>query len=1536
MGATQPTWPYFFISYAHLGNDDELVQRFYRDLSQDVLVYSGADGPDVGFCDSKLQIGELWSPALVTALRSCQVFVALCGPTYFQRASCGKEWTIFTRRLASLEQHDRSAAASLIPLRWVSMEMPEIAKPYQYRDADLGKEYERRGLRPLIHLDRNRDDYKEFVAALANRIVNLAHRSQIPPYPDQPDFDAIPAAFPDPSAPIDPPKSGQPRQEKPRRTGSTRPTRRASKSDAPEPGQARQEKPRGTEDTQKLGHAITFYSYKGGTGRTMALANVAWILAANGYRVLTIDWDLESPGLHRFFHPFLRDKELHSSEGVVDLVRRYADATLQPEASSERLTEMARIQEYAVSLDWEFPDGGVIDFVPAGRQDDAYSAKVSTFDWDSFWGRLRGGVFIDALRTDMRTHYDYILIDSRTGTSDTAGICTVRMPDTVVNFFTLNKQNIDGAAAITRSIIAQQPWPIRILPVPTRIDDGERAELARRRSYTQRAFRPHLESLGEDSDRYWDAIEIPYIPYYAYGEVLATFGDQPGQQNSLLSRYLHLTSEITASDCLPPSISDSERALVLRRFEQAAAAEPLSILVAYAPLDRIWAEWLRDRLGRAGHHVTLHGVRLPMPSLERLDRLITVFSRDYIAYEEGTRPIRLAGERLAAGSGHDVITLRVDATPVPPHVQPRTLIDVMGMAQDRALEMLFTALGEDFDRLSGVETPGSGYSIRYPSVPAPRWNLQLARNSRFSGRGAVLEEIRDHLQSGSPEGSRLALTGLPGVGKTQIALEYMYRFAASYDTVWWISATQPGRARVALADLAKRLDLKTQLSVEAQVAAILDELRHGQSSGRWLLVFDNADAPEAFQELLPSGPGHLIVTSRNPQWSAISPTLDVNVFDRAESVELLRHRVHGMPTDDASRLAARLGDLPLAIEQAGGWLATTGMTVSDYLEYLDRGLAQAMDRNAPADYSETVTSAVRLAYEDLFLRSPAAARLVELFAMMGPDAIPYRLMSNKRLTELLTKVDPRMYDPLLQATLNREIGRYALARIDAGTGGVVMHRLTQEVVRQQLSASQRSERRAEVQAILAATERGLPDDLASWQVYEALRPHLQPSGVLASDAIEVRQLVIDMASYLRRRGDYSSSEELASAALDEWPSDDPLTLRLRYELGATLRELGRDAEAHEMNRDSHEQLLHLLGEHHPYTLITASSFAADLRARGDYHEARELDERTLTTMRTVLGDDDPFTLNAVNNLAVSMRMVGEYAAAAKLDREALERRRKVLGAHNLETLNSAENYAADLRELGDLLASRNTLETTYTSLRTVYGEDHPRALQAAKGYAVTLRRLGEVKRAANLIFETTVRLEAVLGHRHPQTIAARLELAWSRWAQNELDEARRTADGVYRLFLQMRGPSHPFTLAAGNDLSIFRRGTGDLDGSLRLAEETSERLSHVLGPRHPRTIVSVMTLANALYALGSRVEARRRDGEAYGRLRKVLEEDHPTVLAAAVNHAISHRSEQPVKSESLRKGALLRLQTAFGDLHPHTVAAREWLRIDIDIEPLPT
>ncbi|HVG56705.1 MAG TPA: PASTA domain-containing protein [Vicinamibacterales bacterium] len=330
-----------------------------------------------------------------------------------------------------------------------------------------------------------------------------------------------------------------------------------------------------------LGRILTFYSYKGGTGRSMALSNVAWVLASAGRRVLVIDWDLEAPGLHRYFAPFLIDDEVTASKGLIDLVDDYSNAAIGPAQQGaatdpEWFRPYTDFSKYVVTVNFKkFPTGGSIDFLPAGRQGDHYALAVSSFNWQNFYDRLGGGGFFEAFKQRARDKYDYVLIDSRTGVSDTAGICSVQMPDTLVVCFTYNNQSIKGAAAVARSArathrkivderqallrsasaprvssnVQSQTLPFRVFPVPMRVDDGESDRLALREAFARETFKDLVDHIKPNEIlEYWQQVQVPYRVFYAYEEVLSPFKDDPRSPRSVLASQVRLTKFITDDD----------------------------------------------------------------------------------------------------------------------------------------------------------------------------------------------------------------------------------------------------------------------------------------------------------------------------------------------------------------------------------------------------------------------------------------------------------------------------------------------------------------------------------------------------------------------------------------------------------------------------------------------------------------------------------------------------------------------------------------------------------------------------------------------------------------------------------------------------------------------------------------------------------------------------------------------------------------------------------------------------------------------------
>ncbi|MGA5003040.1 FxSxx-COOH system tetratricopeptide repeat protein [Streptomyces arboris] len=1302
------------------------------------------------------------------------------------------------------------------------------------------------------------------------------------------------------------------------------------------------------------GRIVTFYSYKGGTGRTMALANTAWILAANGKRVLAVDWDLEAPGLHRFFHPFLDPATLGATTGVIDLITEYAWAATSPAQRAEDWhRDYARIQPHAVSLTpealgWEFPQGGTLDFVSAGRQNREYSATVSTFDWDNFYDRLGGGHFFDALREDMKANYDYVLIDSRTGLSDIADICTVHLPDVLVDCFTLSDQSIDGAASVARQIAERYTGrPIAIFPVPMRIDEGEKEKADAGRALARLKFdRLPRDLSGDELTAYWGAVEIPYRPYYAYEETLATFGDEAGLTNSLLSAFERLAAVITDREITSmPPVGEEVRLRIRDAFTRRRPALPADLFLSYVAENRMWADWIESVLTRAGFRVVPRDVSAepvaPEPAVTAASaaRTVVLLSSAYLKSQRAVDLWERAVAEDPGGGRRQLLPLRVgDVRLSAPYID-RNPVDLFRLDEVHATTALMRALDRPVQPADGV-SPGP----RFPGTVPRIWNVP-PRNPGFTGRSLVLERMRDQLGGGiavvlpQPQ----TLYGLGGVGKTQVALEYVHRFMADYDLVWWISSEQGDDVVASLAELAVRLGAQGGEDMAAASQEAVDLLRRGVPSERWLLVFDNADDPETLRRYFPQGgSGHILVTSRNQSWSQHGDALPVDVFLREESIEHLQRRASGLTDEEADQVATALGDLPLAVEQAAAWIAETATPIDTYLEQLGRQAPQVLALNQPAGYPEPVAATWNISIARLKERSPAAVRLLQLCAFFAPEPISANLLYSKEMIEALKPYDSSLQEKLVLGRVIREIGRFALAKVDQVSNSIQVHRLVQAVIKAQLTEEEQREARHVVHRILAGAR---PDDdepidnPETWPRFATIWPHLGPSDARHCKEPETRRLLIDRVRYLWKRGDIrtagSLGEELRQTWLEMLGERDLQYLYLCFHLSNILRTRGRYVEARELDEFTLRRQREVLGPEHPHTYMTTSSLAIDLGLLGDYGRAIELATEAHDGFSQIFHDSHPRTLAAANNLALNLRSIGQYARAREIDQDVYDRRTEVLGAKHPYSLSSAMNLARDLREVGRYEDSVGLLSRTYESFKETLGRTYPTTLSAAKSLAVSLRRAGRLEDAHRLTVATRARYRAKYTSANPDSLACDLNLAADLFAAGEAVEARDTAQEVVDQYMKVPGEKHPYTLAAQNNLGVYLSGTGEAERSEKILTQVVASMRERFGREHPNTLFCVMNLANATADRGDLPLVLETEQRLSTQLTVALGAHHPETLAMISNMAVTlDAMGREEEAAQVRAELLGELSRQLGDEHPLTQIARDERRFRRELEPL--
>ncbi|TYB45277.1 FxSxx-COOH system tetratricopeptide repeat protein [Actinomadura chibensis] len=834
--------------------------------------------------------------------------------------------------------------------------------------------------------------------------------------------------------------------------------------------------------------------------------------------------------------------------------------------------------------------------------------------------------------------------------------------------------------------------------------------------------------------------------------------------------------------------------------------------------------------------------------------------------------------------------------------------------------------------------------------PAPLLGGGLPpRNPHFTGRDTLLRDIGTKVSTAVTSLLPADPRRLGGQGKSQLAVEYAHRHAADYDLVWWVPAEQITLARSSLADLARRLGTPLSDDVNRTVERLLDALRAGRRHRRWLLIYDNAADPDEIVPLMPvrrdaDGPlttavpgGHVLVTSRDRRWAERTAAAGVGVFERAESVALLRRRVPGLAPADADRLAGRVGDLPLAVEQAAAWQAVTGRPSREYLRLLNHRLRQAPGTAPPPGYPAELAATLGLAFERLLEDSPAAGRLLELWAFFGPEPVARGLLSAGAADGLPRGLRATLADTGRLRRAMSDINRYALGRYDAGTCSLQVHRLVRAMLQDRLTEDERAAVQDRVHRILAAaTPRTPPDDETTWGIRAEIAPHVLPAGVIGGASAEVRRVALDQMRYLYLRGDFEGSRALAETALARWrpelgPYGESVLIAGR-ELGTVLRALGDLAAANALNADIHRRTTERFGPGHSATMRAARNVAADRRLRGAFRQALDLDQDTLRRMGRLFGTGHVETLRVANNVGIDLRLLGEFEEARRIDADSLGQLRASLGPRHRNTLLAMSQLSRDLHGLGDYGAAAALQREALTIMRETLAADHAFVLHTEMSHAVALRKLG-AHAAARALAEDTLRLHRQrYGDDHPDTLAARRVLVQAHLATGDARGAHRLGKTALAGHRDVLGMDHPFTHACAADLATALRESGDHDAARVLDDTSAHALRESLGADHYFALCCSVGLANDLFRMGRLEAARIRSNETLERFRERYGPGHVYTLASAHNHQVIRAAlgldrggGEPVRA----------LAEALGADHPDVLAAGDGRLLDCDIAPTP-
>ncbi|OGM49154.1 kinesin light chain [Aspergillus bombycis] len=751
-------------------------------------------------------------------------------------------------------------------------------------------------------------------------------------------------------------------------------------------------------------------------------------------------------------------------------------------------------------------------------------------------------------------------------------------------------------------------------------------------------------------------------------------------------------------------------------------------------------------------------------------------------------------------------------------------------------------------------------------LKSPHWMVPFGRNFQFVGRQNEIAEL-ERLMIERQGPSKIAISGLGGVGKTHVALELAYRVRErdAECSVFWIPCTSPEIIEQTYMDIAQILGMQDVKPAEAK-EQVMAYLRH-KDDLKWLLIFDNADdmdmwtkgsngAP-ALKDLIPqTDQGRIIFTTRNKKLAVKLASREISIpeVDEETGVKMLET---ALPGEDLSKdhetavaLLSQLTFLPLAIMQAAAFIKENSISLEDYLTLLQEQEPEVVEllsedfetEGRYQDVPNPVATTWLVSFQQIQQIDQLAAEYLSFMACVNPRNIPQSLL-------------PPAKSKLKMVKALGLLSAYSFISDQAKDSPLNLHRLVHLATR-------------------------------NW-----MRRNQQFMRFICKTADRLRDIFPDNNHTNRILWRAYLPHALALLEEDEFKDQQEQYIDLLETVGDCLVSDGRYNEAEALLCDVRDIRQKQNGEAHLSTLTSMSKLASAYFGQGRYTEAKALNIHVLETRNQILGPDHPDTLTTMTGLAAIDRQQGHFTQAEGLIVKVLDSQNRALGSEHPSTLTSTSGLASVYMMQGRYRQAEELFTQTMERMKKVLGPEHPTTLSTTNSLATLFRTWGaktRLKLAEELEKQMIEVLKKALGPRHPRTLTGMNNLALTYWYQEKWQQAEELGAEVIEAKGQMLGWEHPFTLTSMNNLALTYSQQAKWNQAEELMTQTLESRKKTLGSEHFDTITSMLNLAHIWRQTGRHSDSIRSLAECVRLREKQLGPKHPDTCVPNVFSTIGY------------------------------------------------